>query len=150
VKAAADQLSTVTGFLAADKQDLGGALQQLSTALGQVKTFIQDNRGRLTTSINKLAPLTQTLVDQRASLAELLDTAPLAADNLLNAYDPKHQTIDGRTDINELSMGGSVDPPAGLPAGTPAATTPKTSKTAKHLPLPFPAAGDVTTQGGVR
>jgi virulence factor Mce-like protein len=150
VKAAADQLATVTGFLAADKQDLGGALQQLSTALGQVKTFIQDNRGRLTTSINKLAPITQTLVDQRASLAELLDTAPLAADNLLNAYDPKHQTIDGRTDINELSMGGSVDPPAGLPAGTPAATTPKTSKTAKHLPLPFPAAGDVTTQGGVR
>ena len=74
VKAATDELSTVTGFLAADKQDLGGALQQLSTSLGQVKTFIQDNRTRLKTSIAKLAPITQTLVDQRASLAELLDT----------------------------------------------------------------------------
>jgi virulence factor Mce-like protein len=142
VKAAADQLSTVTGFLAADKEDLGGALQQLSTALGQVKTFIQDNRGRLTTSIDKLAPLTQTLVDQRASLAELLDTAPLAADNLLNAYDPEHQSIDGRTDINELSMG-DLDPAAGKPATT-------ASPAAKRLPLPFPAAGDVTTPGGAR
>ncbi|WP_079138629.1 MCE family protein, partial [Actinacidiphila rubida] len=96
VRAATDQLSTVTGFLADDKADLGGALQQLSTALGQVKTFIQDNRARLRTSIAKLAPITQTLVDQRASLAELLDTAPLAADNVLNAYDPAHRTLDGR------------------------------------------------------
>jgi phospholipid/cholesterol/gamma-HCH transport system substrate-binding protein len=121
VKAAADQLATVTGFLAADKEDLGGALQQLSTALGQVKTFIDTNRGRLKTSIDKLQPITRTLVDQRASLAELLDTAPLAADNLLAAYDPEHRVIDGRTDINELSM-----------------------------PLPFPAVGDSTAQGAAR
>ncbi|WP_333769848.1 MCE family protein [Streptomyces sp. IBSBF 2435] len=146
VKAAADQLSTVTGFLAADKQDLGGALQQLSTALGQVKTFIQDNRGRLTTSISKLTPITQTLVDQRASLAELLDTAPLAADDLLNAYDPKHHTIDGRANINELSMGGNPTPAS----GSSSAGTSTSSPAAKHLPLPFPAAGDVTTEGAAR
>lgn len=163
VKAAADQLSSVTGFLAADKQDLGGALQQLSTALGQVKTFIEDNRGRLKTSIGKLAPITQTLVDQRASLAELLDTAPLAADNLLNAYDPKHHSLDGRADINELSMGGDITPAsstAGAPSGTssPASGKSTTSTTASRstgtggsqLPLPFPAAGDVVTEGGTR
>jgi len=140
VKDATDQLSTVTGFLAEDKQNLGGALQQLSTALGQVKTFIEDNRGRLKTSISRLAPITQTLADQRASLAELLDTAPLAADNLLNAYDPQHGTLDGRADINELSMG---------PDLTAAATTTKTAALrpvapgATTLPLPLPPVGTV-------
>ena len=107
---AEQQLATVTGFLADDKDDLAAALKELGTALGQVKTFIQDNRGGLKKNVDALAPLTQTLVDQRASLAEALDTAPLAADNLLNAYDPDHRTIDGRANINELSMGGSRHP----------------------------------------
>lgn len=138
VKAAADQLATVTGFLAADKQDLGGALQQLSTALGQVKTFIETNRGRLKTTVDQLQPLTRTLVKERASLAELLDTAPLAADNLLAAYDPAHHTIDGRTDINELSMGEG----AGTRTAAPTAQT--------GLPLPFPAAGEPATEGAAR
>lgn len=141
VRAAATQLSTVTGFLAQDKEDLGGALHQLSTALGQVKTFIRDNRSRLSTSVAKLAPITQTLVDQRASLAELLDTAPLAADNVLNAYDPRHGTLDGRADINELSMGGGVDPASDTTALVPAAPGTRT------LPLPLPPVGTVYTGG---
>ncbi|MGK4579461.1 MCE family protein [Kitasatospora sp. HPMI-4] len=121
VRSATEQLATVTGFLADDKQNLGAALQQLATALGQVKTFIQDNRGRLKESVDRLAPITQTLVDQRASLAELLDTAPLAADNVMNAFDAAHGTLDGRADLNELSMG---------------------------PPLPFPATGTTTQEAG--
>jgi phospholipid/cholesterol/gamma-HCH transport system substrate-binding protein len=144
VKAATDQLSTVTGFLADDKENLGGALQQLSTALGQVKTFIQDNRSRLKAGIAKLEPITQTLVDQRASLAELLDTAPLAADNLLNAYDPKTGTLEGRADINELSMGGNLTPTtATAPAGATTGATTAKSAGAPDLPLPLPAVGPV-------
>lgn len=153
VKAAADQLATVTGFLAADKQDLGGALQQLSTALGQVKTFIDTNRTRLKTSIGKLQPLTQTLVDQRASLAELLDTAPLAADNLLNAYDPAHHVIDGRTDINELSLGGTTADPASARAsgkGSATASATGSGTAAPGLPLPFPVVGDAAAEGAAR
>jgi hypothetical protein len=95
------------------------------------------------------------LVDQRASLAELLDTAPLAADNLLNAYDPAHRVIDGRTNINELSGGGTSA--ARTPSGTTAARTqPGTTaaapagKDTAGLPLPFPAVGDATTEGAAR
>lgn len=137
VKAATDQLSTVTGFLADDKQDLAGALQELSTALGSVKTFIEDNRARLKTSVGKLAPITQTLVNQRASLAELLDDAPLAADNLLNTYDPKHQMLEGRADVNELSFGPGSKPTVGKrrPDPIPPVQHP--------LPLPLPPVGTV-------
>ena len=104
VQSATGELSTVSGFLAQDKTDLGTALSQLATALGQVQSFIQDNRGQIQGVVNQLVPITQTMAAQRASLAELLNAAPLAADNLLNAYDPAKKSIDGRADLNELSF----------------------------------------------
>ncbi|QMU74020.1 MCE family protein [Streptacidiphilus sp. P02-A3a] len=104
VQSATGELSSVSGFLAQDKTDLGTALAQLATALGQVQSFIQDNRGQLQNVVNQLTPITRIMVQQRASLAELLDAAPLAADNVLNAYNPAKGTIDGRADLNELSF----------------------------------------------
>jgi len=104
VASATGELSDVSGFLAQDKTDLGTALSQLSTALGQVQSFIQDNRSKIQGVVNQLVPITKTMASQRASLAELLDDAPLAADNVLNAYDPSKQSIDGRADLNELSF----------------------------------------------
>ncbi|WP_326595735.1 MCE family protein [Streptomyces sp. NBC_01803] len=104
VRQAEEQLAEVAGFLSDDSDELGQALQQLGTALGQVETFIGDNREALAANVNDLASLTQTLVDQRASLAEVMDTAPLALDNVLNAYNPATQTFDTRANLNEVSM----------------------------------------------
>ncbi|WP_107498661.1 MCE family protein [Actinacidiphila yeochonensis] len=164
VKSATDELGDVSSFLADDSQDLGGALRQLSTSLDQVKTFIQDNRAKLRTGVDKLTPITQTLVDQRASLAELLDDAPLAADNLMNAYDPATGTLDGRADLNELSMGSAAasSSAAGTAAGTASGTAPAAAPAgmapraqgAGALPLPLPAVGTVygptTAKGATR
>ena len=111
IRGVEDKLATVTGFLADDKKDLAGALNQLSTALGQVKTFVEDNRAALKTQVDKLTAITQSLVDRRASVAEALDVAPLATDDLLNAYDPAHGALGGRADINELSLGGGAPLP---------------------------------------
>ncbi|MFI7320793.1 MCE family protein [Streptomyces venezuelae] len=103
VRRAETQLAEVAGFLAEDKDDLAAALKDLGTALGQVKGFISDNRGRLKSNVDKLAGLTRSVVDQRASVAEALDALPLAAANLERAYNPRTRTIDGRADINELA-----------------------------------------------
>ncbi|WP_260848677.1 MCE family protein [Streptomyces sp. SLBN-118] len=105
VRTAERQLAEVASFLAQDKDDLAAALKQLGTALGQVKQFIRDNRGRLKTNVGKLALLTQSVVDQRASVAEALDALPLAAANLEQAYNPRTRTVDGRANINELAAG---------------------------------------------
>ncbi|MFI7384986.1 MCE family protein [Streptomyces sp. NPDC049813] len=113
VRTAQENLADVTGYFADNKDDLAGALKELGAALGQVKTFIRDNRGELKKNVERLVPLTQTLVDQRASLAEALDVAPLAAGNVVNAYDPKSRTLSGRANLNEISMGGPLLP---LPA----------------------------------
>ncbi|MFC7303023.1 MCE family protein [Streptomyces monticola] len=103
VRTAQERIAEVAGFLGEDKENLGGALKELGTALGQVKTFIRDNRGALKENVTALADLTQVLVDQRHSLAETLDTAPLATGNALKAYDPAHRTLDTRANIRELA-----------------------------------------------
>lgn len=171
VRQAEQQLAQVSGFLAADRQNLGSALNELATALGQVQDFINSNRNLIQSNVDKLASISQLLVNQRASLAEMLDAAPLAVTNVLNAYDPANRTLDGRGDLNELSMGQLAQPAqARAPAcGAAPAVPPLTSAcqhppsagglvpvspTAQHgLPaLPLPAAGPVygTPQGGGR
>ncbi|GAA2413414.1 hypothetical protein GCM10010191_23960 [Actinomadura vinacea] len=105
VRQAERQLADVTGFLAADRDELGAALRELAVALGQVRGFIRDNRALLKKDVDKLASLTQVLVDQRASLAEAFDVLPLNATNLLNSYDPSTRTLMGRGNLNEISMG---------------------------------------------
>ncbi|GAA4785673.1 MCE family protein [Streptomyces ziwulingensis] len=119
VRTAQERLDTVVGYFADNKDDLAGALEELGAALAQVKTFIKDNRGELKKNVDRLVPITQTLVRQRTSLAEALDVAPLAADNLAGAYDPDTGMIDGRADLNEISMGGPLLP---LPATGGSAT----------------------------
>jgi hypothetical protein len=62
--------------------------------------------------VDKLAKTTQLLADRRASVAEALDVAPLAVTNLVNAFDPGSQTLQGRTNLLDF-----VDdpPPAPVP-----------------------------------
>ncbi|MGV9693826.1 MCE family protein [Streptomyces sp. NPDC003444] len=119
VRTAQERLDEVVGYFADNKDDLTGALKELGKALAQVKTFIKDNRGELKKNVDRLVPLTQTLVDQRASLAEALDVGPLAAGNLVNAYNPETRTLDGRANLNEISAGGPLLP---LPATGGSAT----------------------------
>lgn len=98
------QLADVTKLLADERGDLGAALNELATALQQVQGFIKDNREVLKSNVDKLASITQVLVNQRAALAETLDVAPLALGNLQNSYNAASGTLDTRADINELNQ----------------------------------------------
>ncbi|WP_045309767.1 MCE family protein [Lentzea aerocolonigenes] len=98
------QLADVTKLLADERGDLGAALSELATALQQVQGFIKDNREVLKSNVDKLASITQVLVNQRAALAETLDVAPLALGNLQNSYNAASGTLDTRADINELNQ----------------------------------------------
>jgi hypothetical protein len=53
--------------------------------------------------VDKLATITQVLVEQRAALAEVLDVAPLALGNAVNTYNAASGTLDARADLNELT-----------------------------------------------
>lgn len=90
------QLDQVWRTLSADREELSTALNTLALALSDIQRFVQDNRARIKSNVDKLAATTQLLVDNRASLAEALDVAPLAVTNVLNAFDPESETLQGR------------------------------------------------------
>jgi phospholipid/cholesterol/gamma-HCH transport system substrate-binding protein len=104
VRQFSQQVTDVTGFLASERADLGAAVNQLGIALGMVQQFINDNRAKIKSNVDKLASVTQVLVDQRAALAETLDLAPLALSNIINSYNGSSGTLDARSDINELTQ----------------------------------------------
>ncbi|MEV4255458.1 MCE family protein [Spirillospora sp. NPDC049652] len=103
IRLAERQLADVSGFLAADRQDLADSLRNLAQALLEVKGFITTNREALKRNVDKLADVTQVLVDQRASLAEVLDNAPVLTQNALNAYDPETRTLMSRGNLLEIT-----------------------------------------------
>jgi virulence factor Mce-like protein len=114
-----DKLASATGFLAADREDLGAALSSLAHALGSVQGFVAENKDTIAANVDRLTGVTQALVDQRAAVAELLDVAPLAMSNFLNTYDAASASFAIRGNLNELSY-----PPALLVCRTIAAATP--------------------------
>ena len=99
-----EQAAEVTRFLADERENLGEAVRQLGIALGAVQQFINDNRAHLKSNVDKLASITQVLVDQRAALSEVLDVAPVALSNIINSYNGSSGTLDARADLNELAQ----------------------------------------------
>jgi phospholipid/cholesterol/gamma-HCH transport system substrate-binding protein len=108
------QLASVSTSLANDRDELAGALNTLGGALADIQKFIKDNRAAIKSNVDNLVVTTQTLVNQRAALAETLDTLPLAASNVSNAIDPKTGTLQGRTNLPEYY---NAPPPLPLVAG---------------------------------
>ncbi|MFD7658443.1 MCE family protein [Actinosynnema sp. NPDC059797] len=98
----ADQLADVSGFFAAERDDLGAALGELAGALEGVRAFVRDNRERVRSGVADLAVLTGSLARQRESLAEALEVAPVALHNVIGAYDPETGTLNARANLNEF------------------------------------------------
>jgi phospholipid/cholesterol/gamma-HCH transport system substrate-binding protein len=94
-------LASVSTQLDAERGDLAAALANLGVALGEVGSFVHDNRALLTTNLRQLASVTGTVAAQRDALAEALTNAPVALSNLQNAYNATTGTLDTRANLNE-------------------------------------------------
>ncbi len=114
VRGVNNQLDQVWRTLSADRDELSAALNTLAGALADIQAFIRDNRTAIKSNVDKLARTTQLLVDNRASIAEALDVAPIAATNVLQAFNPDTDTLQGRGLILEY-LAGPEAPPAPVP-----------------------------------
>lgn len=98
------RLADVSDFLAAERGDLGAALEELSFALGDVAVFVEDNRAVLRSNVDRLTEVTQVLVEQRDALANIADVAPAALGNLANVYNASSGTLDTRSNLQDLTL----------------------------------------------
>ncbi|MGN6597764.1 MAG: MCE family protein [Actinomycetes bacterium] len=101
VRAFNADLATVAEQLSGERGALAQALHDLGTSLGQVATFVRDNKAGLEDNVAALAEVTQVLVKQRAALEELAVNAPTALSNLQLAYNPDSRTLDTRNNFEQ-------------------------------------------------
>lgn len=90
------KLAEVSDFLAGERQNLAATVDQLGVALKSVRGFIENNNEALKSNVDKLASVTQVLVEQRSALAEILDVAPVALSNVVDTYNASSGTLDAR------------------------------------------------------
>ena len=100
-------LASVADQLAGERGELALALKNLAIALGQVASFVKENKSNLTTDIKNLADITGTLAKQKDAIAEVLEAGPDALANLNLAYNGSSGTLDTR-DNAEQSQDPSV------------------------------------------
>jgi phospholipid/cholesterol/gamma-HCH transport system substrate-binding protein len=103
-------LSDVSVMLSGERQELAASLRNLATALGQVGSFVKENREVLGRNISGLNRVSKVLVKRRGELDQILDSAPLALNNLALTYNPQSGTLDTNANIGELVNQVQSDP----------------------------------------
>jgi virulence factor Mce-like protein len=98
-----NRLATVSSVLDDNRSDLGAVLSDLSVAVGEVQRFIAGTRDQTSEQIQRLADVTQNLVDHRTDLENVLHAAPTGIANGYNVYNPESGTAVGSIVFNSFS-----------------------------------------------
>jgi phospholipid/cholesterol/gamma-HCH transport system substrate-binding protein len=81
-------LASVTGLLSDDPGEISNAVSDLNAAVGEVQSFVADNRETLGTTSDKLASVTTALNDSLGDIKQVLHVAPNTLQNYVNIYQP--------------------------------------------------------------
>lgn len=94
------RLASVSSVLAGVSSDLGAGLDNLDTALVDVRRFLDGNGAQLTEGVQRLAEVTQILADKRPELEQVLHSGPTALVNFYQIYKPAQGTLTGAVALN--------------------------------------------------
>jgi virulence factor Mce-like protein len=98
-----DHFATLTSILNDSKSDLDGTLSSLSAGLNDLQRFVAGSRNQASEQVQRLANVTQILVDNKMSLENLLHVTPNALANGYNNYNPMTGTSAGAFTIPNLA-----------------------------------------------
>ena len=120
------RLATLTSVVNDSKSDLDAALTDLSVAVGDVQRFIAGSRDQTSEQLHRLTPITQTLVDRKIDLENVLHISPTAFSNFYNFTNPDSGSYVGTFVLNNFSN--PVEFLCGAIGGMANATAPETAK----------------------
>jgi len=98
-------LSAVTGLIANDPTAISKAVKDLTTAVGDVNTFVAQNREPIGTTTDRLASITTAVNASLEDLKQSLHIAPSAFANVLNIYQPAQGAV-----VGALAVGNFANP----------------------------------------
>ncbi|WP_156688440.1 MCE family protein [Mycobacterium sp. Marseille-P9652] len=90
-----ENLASVTGVLTNDPNEVAGAVAALSDAVGEIRSFVADNREALGTTSDRLASVSTALTNSLDDIKQGLHTAPTELQNFMDIYQPAQGTLSG-------------------------------------------------------
>lgn len=97
------RLASVSSVLAGVSDELGSGLDNLDLAIADVRRFLDSSGTELTESTQRLADVTQILVDKRPEVERVLHSGPTALVNFYQLYKPAQGTFTGAIALNNTA-----------------------------------------------
>ncbi len=88
-------LAEVTRVLSDTPDEIGSATTALDGAVGDLRTFVADNRDGIGTAVDRLSSITTALNDSRGDIKQVLHITPTVFQNFTNIYQPAQSAISG-------------------------------------------------------
>ena len=96
-------LASVSSVLADDPNKVGQAARDLNSVVGDVQSFVADNREAIGTTSDKLTSITKVLVDSLDDIKQTLHIAPTTIQNFNNIYEPANGSLTGALAVNNFA-----------------------------------------------
>ncbi|MBB2773062.1 UNVERIFIED_ORG: phospholipid/cholesterol/gamma-HCH transport system substrate-binding protein [Mycolicibacterium obuense] len=96
-------LASVTGLLANGDNEVGAALADINAVVGDVQTFVAENRESLGTTSDKLASVSTALNQSLDDIKQTLHLTPTTFQNFVNIYQPSQGALTGALALNNFA-----------------------------------------------
>lgn len=121
-----NRLATLTSVIDDSRSSLDSALSELSVAIGDVQRFVAGSRTETSEAVTKLAGVTQSLVNQKDAVRNILHVTPNAIANTLFMVNPMTGSPTGSFAFVNLTN--PVQAICGMIGGVENITAPETAK----------------------
>jgi phospholipid/cholesterol/gamma-HCH transport system substrate-binding protein len=98
-----ENLASVTELLSNDPNEVGQAVASINDVVGDVSSFVADNREPLGTTTDRLASISHALNDSLDDIKQTLHLAPNTFQNFVNIYQPAQGSLTGAVAINNFA-----------------------------------------------
>lgn len=96
-------LAAATSLLSDRPDELGQAVSDINSVVGDVQTFVAANRESLGTTTDKLGSVSTALMQSLGDIKQALHVFPNSFQNFLNIYQPAQGAFTGALAVNQLA-----------------------------------------------